>query len=366
MEIKTIFFNACANGDFDTIKKLDYGQINIYEQNHHAFHLACGSSLDVVKFLIELGEKNNQPIDIHDENEYAFQEACRVGKLDIIKYLISLELKYNPINIHAENECAFLLVCQLDDISIVKFLLSLELTHGRINIHVLNERALFIAVAFNNLELVEFLLEIGKNGFMNNNIYYEKYGAVNIYTKDDRDFTPFMVAVVRQNIDLAKFLIEYDKNHPSSNKLIEDINYLFIEACDRGIIKVIDFLVGIGKQYNLDIHYNCEEAIVQACRRRNLQVIKKIISLAPEYGKINYRHIYSCLIFSDFNIAMLIIRTNPEHDWSKTSKKNYQRFKEMISLYAENLCMLHRAFIDTKSDITDGNVVSVIKDYLFV
>ena len=155
------FIEDCKSGDIQTLRSLDYSQIDIHSHGEAAFRWACGNGyLDVIKFLLTL-EPDHGRINIHAYNEEAFVSACQNGHLDVVKFLLTLEHNHGRIDIHAADEHAFRrAACHKGHLVVVKFLLTLEPDHGRIDIHTRNEYAFRLACKNAHLDIVKFLLSL--------------------------------------------------------------------------------------------------------------------------------------------------------------------------------------------------------------
>ena len=109
----SIFINAIRNEDIKSIKlmlgnrvkreswsdKLRYilyKNIDIHRNKENAFYIAyMQHSNDIVKYLLEIGEKTNNRIDIHVDNNYAIKKICNNGNIELVKYLIEYCYRIN-------------------------------------------------------------------------------------------------------------------------------------------------------------------------------------------------------------------------------------------------------------------------------
>lgn len=152
----------------EKLRKLDYTKIDIHDSDEKAFITACEGRLDIVQFLIKLGEESKKPINIHAQKGDAFFKACACYNFDVVKYLIQLgEKGYGKVNIHANQEYAFRSACERQNLAFMKYLINLgENGYGRINIHACHEDA-FISLCENlwDTRALVYLLDLRIKGY---------------------------------------------------------------------------------------------------------------------------------------------------------------------------------------------------------
>lgn len=109
MTLQDKFFELCETGNLEKLKKLNYNKIDIHDGYEYAFEMACENGhLDVVKYLIWLGENGHGKINIHDRYRSIFRYTCSNKHLSIVKYLLWLgENGYGKIDIHDYYDYAF-------------------------------------------------------------------------------------------------------------------------------------------------------------------------------------------------------------------------------------------------------------------
>lgn len=90
--------------------------VNFKRYNNIAFRIACESGhLDVVKWLVEEGERQNKQININLGNDYPFQLTCINGQLDVAKWLVEESERQNkPININGDDNYGFKRACKMN------------------------------------------------------------------------------------------------------------------------------------------------------------------------------------------------------------------------------------------------------------
>jgi len=80
----------------DTLRYNLYKNINIHDGEEHALQTACSyNRYDIVKYLIEIGEKLNSKINIHVGYDYAIIHFCYDGNIEMVKYLIEYCYRIN-------------------------------------------------------------------------------------------------------------------------------------------------------------------------------------------------------------------------------------------------------------------------------
>lgn len=141
----------------------------------------------------------------------------------------------------------------------------------------------------------------------------------------------------------------------------------FYAACRNGKLEVIKFLISLEPiQGKIDIHGTSETMFHVACSLNYWQIVKYLVSLEPTHGKINihisgdfmFRH-YDC-----FTIRRLLISLDPKYEWFRY-RDTYHIYERQLYCMTQSFMLLHAAFINTKSDIFDSNVLSIVKEYLF-
>lgn len=126
------FLECCETGNLDELKKLDYAQIDIHDRKEQAFRMACRHGyIDVVKYLIWLGENGHGLINIHTLCNQAFRNACYEGHVDIAEYLVNLGPAYGQICMNADCGTVFYAACLREQTNVVKLLLSIKNSYGQ-------------------------------------------------------------------------------------------------------------------------------------------------------------------------------------------------------------------------------------------
>lgn len=125
------FLEYCESGNLEELKKLDYTRIDIHDRKEHAFRMACGNGhLEVVKYLIWLGENGHKRINIHAMFNHAFRLACHAEHLDVADYLISLYSTYDQITMTEDCGTVFYSACLRKQVNVVKYLISIKPIYG--------------------------------------------------------------------------------------------------------------------------------------------------------------------------------------------------------------------------------------------
>jgi Ankyrin repeat len=124
--IRNIFKNFLEHDDLNSAKKLyDLHGKECFDIKilNNIFPILCWENkLNSIKFLWDIMNEINQPLNIHLKEETPFVWACQNGSLDVVKWLWDLSLKINsPISV-AGMDCAFNTVCDKKKIEIAEWL----------------------------------------------------------------------------------------------------------------------------------------------------------------------------------------------------------------------------------------------------
>ena len=173
-KIKQIDFTKLVNDkNLDLLRNLP---VNSFQNDIHKLFLkACEKGhLRVVKWLIQLGIEQQNPINIHVNDEFAFKYSCYRGRLEVAKWLVQLGVEQqNPFNIHVNNEEAFGLSCCNGHLEVAKWLVSLSnkyfleiLNDKIIKWHIINQETEILDSLDNNYEsaLNKLNITIQKSG----------------------------------------------------------------------------------------------------------------------------------------------------------------------------------------------------------
>lgn len=90
-----LFVDICAKGEADIIQwfwKVWHPKLDIHINSEQIFRTGCGrkNGLQLIRWLVELGEQLHSPIDIHATADKAFQNAYDRGYVHILDYLFEL------------------------------------------------------------------------------------------------------------------------------------------------------------------------------------------------------------------------------------------------------------------------------------
>ena len=139
-------FDACRNGDLQTVKHLVSLDVDIKGNDNYAVKLASVHGyLEVVKYLVSLGAN------IRAQYDWSLRWASHNGHLNIVEYLVSI-----GADINAEHDWAVRHASKNGWLGIVKYLVSVGA-----DINAENDYAVRWASHYEQLEMVEYLLSIG-------------------------------------------------------------------------------------------------------------------------------------------------------------------------------------------------------------
>ena len=139
---------ASENGHLDVVKFLVEKGTNIHSLDDYTLRYASGMGhLELVKYLVSIGA------DIHAQNDYAVRQASIKGHLQVVKFLVTC-----GANIHADNDCAIRHTAENGHLEVVKFLV----TSGA-DVNAENDYALLEALKQKNMEMIKFLVSSGAN-----------------------------------------------------------------------------------------------------------------------------------------------------------------------------------------------------------
>jgi len=294
-----IFFLLCSSGRLKILKLwLEHFTQKTVLNYKKGFKIACTSSLDIVKFLIEYTKENNIEDELITVN--AFINAIKYGDLNIIQFLS----KHNDKFTLKEFDHIFLNSCSRGNLDEIKFIfeyarkneqeheisiyngLKKSCDNGHIEIvkYLVNyayenheflqlERLCIIACEAGHLNILKYLFNDknlkhdrlcdhkGRNIFtiarMNQNIDIVKFLLSNY---SDCDFNHGCSRVF--NIDLLKFLYDYAEKHNVKLNFLNE----FQSACNRKYDDKVLFL--LDKVSDDDI----EKELRFACENGNLEI----------------------------------------------------------------------------------------------
>ncbi len=289
---------TCEIGDMAFIRKMTDAEItraNVYYKLsldlNILYYITVASEHghpEIVKHLINYEIKNTNILN-ECLRTRVFTNVCAHGYLDIVKYLIELgEQKYGKINIHYSNEEPFINACREGHYDIVKYLIELgENGYGKIDIR--HGASFFSAIANGYNKIALYLIELGEDEEKN-------YGKVNIHYLCDEAFT---YACLYENIQIIEMLWELYENgygKISQTRLSE----IYYQMCRHGKLNAVKFLI------ENDVHYGTEKSLLfksksrgfrNACYYKQIELAEWMCSIEPSFiivnadknGKINYR-----------------------------------------------------------------------------
>ena len=124
--IKSILDNRVNRKSWlDKLRYILYKNIDIHYNDDRAFYDACMyNSNDVIKYLLEIGEKTNSKINIHAGYYGAIKMLCNSGNIEMVKYLIEY---CNKINDNFTNEMYSRIIllesCLSKNLELVKYII---------------------------------------------------------------------------------------------------------------------------------------------------------------------------------------------------------------------------------------------------
>jgi len=206
---------------------------------------ACGCSLDIIKYLFEIQNK--------DCSNYAIDWACMYGHLDVIAYLFETQNK------DCSNE-AMNIACKGGHLDVVKYLFEIQNKDCTSN-------AVDVACEMGHLDVVKYLFEIQKkdcttnaidHASMNGHLDVVKY----LFEIQNKDCTSNAIDVACEggHLDVVKYLFETQNKDCTSNA----INW----ACSNGHLDVVAYLIEIQKKDCIENAINC------ASQNGHLHIVK--------------------------------------------------------------------------------------------
>lgn len=232
---------------------------------------ASFGNVNMMKYLISLGEKLYDRIDIHKDEEKPFIQACRKQDIECINYIIHLgETGYKKVDIHVKydylfnwelgtKDAVFLQACKFypvdnqdEQMDFLRYIVKLgeKDDYGKFDIHLCNDRLFYNAFIRTDEKLLNFLLELCKNGYgkvkmdsshlvnlifdkenwvlkkLNQLLLYHKEGLCDVDIHGDYD--KLLITVYKQGyVEVLKFLMETSKtvfgefNEVVINKLVK-------------------------------------------------------------------------------------------------------------------------------------------------
>lgn len=115
--------------------------------------------IDSVKWIYELNNKLNTPIDIYYNNEQSFYVSCTSNRLEISKWLYQLSRDMGrPFNININNDSLFYCICIYNALETAKWIYQLSINiNSLINIHVGDNIIFSYSCINNNLEIAQWI-----------------------------------------------------------------------------------------------------------------------------------------------------------------------------------------------------------------
>ena len=109
----------------DSIRYILYKNIDIHKNEENAFYNAyMHDSTDIIKYLLEIGEKTNSRINIHLENDYAIKRICNSGDMEMVKYFIDYCYRINDnFSSYFYNNKILIESCISGNLELVKYII---------------------------------------------------------------------------------------------------------------------------------------------------------------------------------------------------------------------------------------------------
>jgi len=216
---------------FDTIRYNLYKNIDIHDSDEYAFYTACKfNRYDIVKYLIETGEKLNSKINIHVRYDYAITHFCYDGNMEMVKYLIEYCFRINDdCSDDFYNETLLYEACNSSNLDVLKYIVEhCEKVNIRIRIN-------------DNIILTESIMPLSSKlneHYTNDIIDYIFYLVKHNYYKSNRQFITHHSRanryIVKKNITRKCKIEKYKQvkyifnNTMYVDTMIQSNNYTFI------------------------------------------------------------------------------------------------------------------------------------------
>ena len=127
----------------DTMIYMLYKNIDIHKQFEYAFYIACEfERSEIMKYLLEFGEKTNRRINIHSMYDYSIKKICRSGNVEMMKYLIEYchKIQDNFTN-NFYNKVIIFESCCDNNLELVKYIIEYcEKTNSKIQLNLCIKR----------------------------------------------------------------------------------------------------------------------------------------------------------------------------------------------------------------------------------
>jgi hypothetical protein len=320
-----IFMYACKHGySLAAQNCLDKYDVDIFAYKEDAFKLACyDNHIETAKWLYELCNKIDSPINIHIDDDYVFLWVCYSNYIEMTKWLWKLGIKYQsssviPFDIHVDDEFLFIAACSRGHAEMARWLYkeSKKLS-SVINIHGNDDEAFISACENGHIDIAKWLYKksvkildpinilVIKNAFVSTCAYAPKLFSpfcllekkwdaskklgpaelpCSLWRWENRNETFLSQPVAMQtssHIEIIKWLWEL------SIKLSFgiDIEEAFGAACGCGDIEIAEWLWELSiesypiESYPIDIHANNNEAFRDACENNLINMAQWLYEL---------------------------------------------------------------------------------------
>ena len=308
------FLEACKCGDMLSAKEIAlHPTINIYDDNNHAFRVACKNNhLPVVKWLVSIMAMDvsyydksfriacqdghlalakfllltKPTLDISSLDNHAFRLACQKNHLRLVKWLTPLITLVDS----SYYESAFRVACQDGHLALAKFLL---LSKPTLDICSLNNKAFRLACRNNHLRLVKWLTPLIT---LVDSSYYES--AFRVACQDGHLALAKFLLLSKPTLDICSlnnkaFRLACRNNHLRLVKWLTPLITLvdnscyeksFRIACQEGHLDITKVL--LLTKPTLDIYSNNNNAIRMAYGGNHVRVSNWLWSLNPHHYNI--------------------------------------------------------------------------------
>lgn len=261
---------SCSNGDIKQLKNI-LNNINAYKfdihfdihiDNEKALKIACENNrLNIIKYLIEFGELNNNKFDIHSNDDELIKIACKYNYCDIIKYLVEYSNKYNtPFNLHDLSNDILRSTCENDNIEILKYLIEHIETETNFNYVDMYYYIFGFATVFGSLKIIKYIL-------------YNNY-PLNV---NDNTTAQLIFTCRHNNIDVIKFLLKYYMKKKTTIDIKTIIEYIFEGAYRFGFPNITKFIINYSNKSHDKFNIQSHKFTDLFCST-NMKFIKFLIS----------------------------------------------------------------------------------------
>lgn len=334
------FVELCRRGCIHMVRYLAsyVKEIDIhYGGGQPLFAAINGNSSEVLKFLIDMGvredykkntkrAKTGYMIDVHLDNEKPMIEACRLGNLEVAKILYEQSKKEaeanigRVINLSVRKSEVFRKAAASGHYEVVEWLLSID-EKKTIDIHAVMDEAFGHSCKNGHFRIAELILDIG--------IAEKNQGKKGTDTSFWAGYM-FINACKKGDIKRIKFLLDMS----IQNKLSEPVDIhanneaAFRTAAAESHIDIMKFLykasVNEEKGKKIDVYRCCDELLIEMCEKKNKEVVKLLI----EYGADYIRNYHQFMLENDLITTIVIHRIDYMN--AETGEINWDINEKMI------------------------------------